>query len=107
MKLVLPLLVVAMCVCSASDSVYTEADVKAFVRPGMSRSELIQRFGQPLIDDTQPKRESGDTSIDEIMNFVLFEAHPTPTKDPVFAGFVVRLKDQKIVSWDIIHRTTQ
>ena len=31
MKLVLPLLLVAMCVCSASDSVYTEADVKALV----------------------------------------------------------------------------
>jgi hypothetical protein len=107
MKLVLPLLLVAMCVCSASDSVYTEADVKAFVRPGMSRSDLIKRFGRPLIDDEHPNRESGDTSIDEIMHFVVFEAHPTPTKDWVFAGFVVRLKDQKIVSWDVIHRTTQ
>ena len=107
MKFVLLLLVIAMSVCSASDSVYTEADVKAFVRPGMSRSDLIQRFGQPLIDDEHPKLEPGDTSIDEIMNFVLFEAHPTPTKDWVFAGFVVRLKDQKVVSWDIIHRTTQ
>jgi hypothetical protein len=69
-------------------ALYTEEDVRAFVQPGTSREAIIKRFGEPLVDDKNPKFEGGYTGVDEIMFFHLpFETQRRPrTDDLIFSG---------------------
>ena len=91
----------------ASWQLYSEDDVGKFVTPGTPLTAIIQRFGQPMIDEKHPKFEGGGTNIDEIVYYFLPDASPRTKEDYVFAGFQVRLKDGKAVNWDSTHRSTQ
>jgi hypothetical protein len=84
--------------CSRQSSWYTEDEVRKFVQPGTSRETIIQRFGQPIIDEKNPKFDDGSTNIDEILIYVL-PPEPLPPGKFVFSGFQVRLKDGKSVEW--------
>jgi hypothetical protein len=105
-KSLLVLAVVSLCSCSRSArTLYTEEDVRAFVQPGTSRAAIFERFGEPLIDEKNPKFEGGYTGVDEIIYYFL-PSKPRqrkPNDDWVFAGFQVRLKEGKAVEWMATH----
>jgi hypothetical protein len=75
------------------------------VQPGTTREAIIARFGEPTVDEKNPKFEGGDTSIDEIIYYhILFrQLPPSPNGDWVFSGFQVRLKEGKAVVWMSSH----
>jgi hypothetical protein len=93
---------------SAQDSrqLYNEEDVRKFVLPGTPLTAIIQRFGQPLDDEKNPKFEDGSTNIDEIVYFLLPPPLPGKTEDFEFSGFQVHLKAGRAVDWLPSHRTT-
>lgn len=70
----------------------------------MPRTDIIARFGEPLITDKNPRFEDGSTNIDEIIYFFLLPPFPRKTEHFVFSGFQVRLKDGKAVDWASSHR---
>ena len=95
--------VIAVSACSRSTSKppYSEGDVRAFVLPGISREAIITRFGEPLIDEKNPKFEGGYTGVDEIIYYFLpseYPSRPPPNMDR-FKGFQVRFKEGKAVDW--------
>jgi len=90
----------------ASWQLYTEDDVRKFVQPGTPITAIIQRFGQPIHDEKNPKFEGTFTNVDEIVYFILPDAPPGTKEDYVFAGFQVRLKTGKAVDWFSTHRST-
>ena len=104
----LALLVVTSCSrqTRASWQLYSEDDVRKFVSPGTPLTAITQRFGQPWHDEKNPKFESVNTNVDEIVYFNLPDAPPGTKEDYVFCGFQVRLKDGKAVDWFSTHRTT-
>ena len=107
-KALLAFAFVALCSCSRSARPpYTEDDVRAFVQPGTAREAIIRRFGEPVMDEKNPKFEDGYTGVDEIIYYMLPSfTQPRkrpPSKEWVFAGFQVRLKDGKAVEWMATH----
>lgn len=92
------LMVFGLLIGCTRQSSYTEDEVKKFVLPGTSREAIIQRFGEPMVDEKNPKFVDGSTNIDEILIFVLPPDTATHGKF-VFSGFQVRLKDGKAVEW--------
>ena len=97
-----------LCSCSRSARPpYTEDDVRAFVQPGTPREAIIKRFGEPVVDEKNPKFEGGYTGVDEIIYYLLPSFTQSrkrpPSKEWVFAGFQVRLKDGKAVEWMATH----
>jgi hypothetical protein len=89
-----------------SNQQYTEEDVRKFVTPGTPRAEIIERFGEPVYAQKNPKIEGDGTDIEEIIYFFLPPA-PSGTKEHfVFAGFQVRLKNGKTVEWMASHRSS-
>ncbi|SRR6266404_1510272 len=83
---------------------YTEDDVRKFVLPGTTREAVIQRFGQPVYNQKNPKFEDGSQRADEILYFDLRPSNPPREERWVFAGFQVWLKDGKTVKWMATHR---
>ena len=55
----------------ARQHLYTEQEVREFVVPGTPLEKIIQRFGEPMISEKNPKFEDGSTEIDEIVYFEL------------------------------------
>jgi hypothetical protein len=100
-------LVASLSGCSRHTSArYTEDDVRNFVLPGTSREAIIQRFGEPVIVEKNPKFEDGNTNVDEIILFRLPPSPPGTKEDYVFAGFQVGLKNGKVVDWISTHRSS-
>ena len=91
---------------SGGGSAYTEEDVRKFVVPGTSRDAIIARFGDPGIDERNPKFEDGSTNIDEILYFRLPLPNPLRNEEWAFSGFQVRLHSGKAVDWAASHSTT-
>jgi hypothetical protein len=85
---------------------YTEDDVRKSVLPGTPRESIVGRFGQPMVDEKNPRFEDGSTNIDEILVFTLPSTNPPKNENWVFAGFQVRLKDGKAVEWSVVHMDT-
>jgi hypothetical protein len=101
-------LVASLSGCSRSaSSKYTEDDVRKFVLPGTPREAIIQRFGDPVIVEKNPKFEDGSTNVDEIIYFHLPLPPPGVKEDFVFAGFQVGLKNGKAVDWLSSHRSSK
>ena len=92
-------------VARASYQLYTEDDVRKFIAPGTPLIAIAQRFGEPCVDEKNPKFENGSTNIDEIVYFFLPAAPPGTKEDFAFCGFQVRLKGGKAVDWFSSHRT--
>ena|ERR1700730_2648608 len=84
---------------------YTEAEVRDFVHPGTSREAIIERFGHPLIDETNPKFEGGWTGVDEIVYYFLppGQEQRERKEDWAFSGFQVSFKEGKAVDWASTH----
>src|SRR5436190_1326554 len=101
------IMVMSLCACSrpAAKPPYTEDDVRVFVQPGTSREAIIARFGEPSVDEKNPRFDGGYTGVDEIIHYLLPpEYHQRPRKDDwAFSGFQVRLKDGKAVDWASTH----
>src|SRR3989442_9868305 len=91
--------VFALCGCSRQSMQYTEDDVRRFVLPGTTREAIIKRFGEPIVDEKNPKFDDGSTAIDEIIYFDLPSPNPPVEENWAFAGFQVRLKNGKAVQW--------
>ena len=100
--LVLPFFVIRT---RTTSRLYTEDDVRKFVQPGTPLTNIIERFGQPWHDEKNPKFESFQTNVDEIVYFNLPDAPPGTKEDFVFCGFQVRLKDGNAVDWFSTHET--
>jgi hypothetical protein len=85
---------------------YSEDDVRKFVLPGTPRQAIIERFGDPVHDEKNPKFEDGSTDVDEILYFHLPLPPPGTKEDFVFSGFQVGLKNGKAVYWLSSHRSS-
>jgi hypothetical protein len=85
-----------------SHQTFTEDDVRKFVQPGTPIASIVQKFGEPIHDEKNPKFADGSTNIDEIVYFNL--PPPPGTKGNwVFCGFSVRLKAGMAVDWSSTH----
>ena len=102
---VLFLCVFAFSACSRT-RLYTESDVSAFVKDGMSVQSVIERFGPPTSDMPAIVRdESGKVAFDQVVYFDL--PGDAVSGDYVFSGFQVRALEGKVVSWSSTHRSTR
>ena len=77
----------------------TEAQVQVRIRPGMTRSEIIQSFGKPTSEEFA--QEGRSQLIYMSPDFLL----PNRTVGQ-FAGFQVFLKDGKVVEWSPVRGDT-
>ena len=93
------------CAPKGSGPAYTEEDVRKFVTAGKPREDIIARFGEPVVDQRDPKFEDGNTNIDEILFFVLPDPNPLTNERWVFSGFEARLHAGRAVDWAASHRS--
>lgn len=75
------------------------------MKPGTTREAIIARFGEPMVDEKNPKFEDGCTGVDEVILYhIPFDQLPrSKNGDWVFSGFQVRLKEGKTVEWMASH----
>jgi len=86
--------------CVRNSTFYTENEVRKFVKPGMAREAIIERFGEPGQVEKNPRFEDGSRDVDEIIYYSLpvrdWNRH---TGENRFTGFQVGLKNRKVVDW--------
>ena len=77
---------------------YSKEEVAAFLKPGISRAAIVQRFGQPLGVYRGPIAENGTQPYDETL---IYSVLPPGNRlqDFVFDGFLANLKDGQLVDW--------
>src|SRR5437762_8393125 len=103
LKTTLSLVIIALCGCSGHSVPYNEDDVRKFVRAGMAREAIIERFGEPEYDEKNPRFEDGSTKVDEIIYYSLplnaLRRTQQQPREERFTGFQVHLKDGKVLDW--------
>jgi hypothetical protein len=77
---------------------FTEEEVKQFIRPGMSKSEIVQHFGKP---SSEMDAGNGIITLD-----YLNRDEPGRLREYEFSGFEVFVRDEKVLRWSAVHSST-
>jgi len=86
--------------CARTRTPYSEEEVREFVKPGMLREAIIERFGETTHVEKNPRFEDGSHNVDEIMAYFLpIQDWNRNTGNHRFTGFQVGLKQGKVVYW--------
>jgi len=88
------------CVSCQRPRSFTEEEVKQFIQPGMSKSEIIQHFGKPSFEDDGG---NGTTAL----NYLNPEETPGRLREYEFSGFEVFVRGEKVVRWSAMHSSTR
>lgn len=80
---------------------YSKEEVAAFLKPGISRGAIVQRFGPPTGVIRESALEDGSKPYDETLDYVAFPPG-NRLENFAFVGFSAHLKDGRLVDWSPI-----
>ena len=76
----------------------SKEEVGAFLKPGVSREAIVQRFGQPSSVIRERALEDGSKPYDESLDYVAFPPG-NRLENSAFVGFSAHLKNGRLVDW--------